>query len=65
MHRLNVLNSLRLYDGDDFRAALSAQSLFFISRSNAISLIVALLVSLGLWGGIGFAVASLVSWVVG
>lgn len=68
MDKLSVLNSLRLYDRDDFRGPLSGQDLFWvrfdIPWKSAISLIAALLVSLGLWGGIGFAVASFVSWVV-
>ncbi len=69
MDRINVLDALRLDDGDDLRAPLFGQDLFWIGFdipwSDAIWLIAALLVSLGLWGGIGFAVASFVSWVAG
>jgi hypothetical protein len=59
----------RLKEGAGFRGALSEQDIsgveFHIFRTNAIGLIVALLVSLWLWGVIWRAVALFVSWVAG
>jgi hypothetical protein len=67
MDRTNVLSLIRLDEVKGFRSAMSEQDLpwvgFDIPRSNAIWLLVALLISLGLWVGIWFAVASFVSWV--
>jgi hypothetical protein len=63
----NVLNFTRLDEGVGFHGATSEQDLsgvgFDIFRNNRIGLIVALLVSLGLWGVIWLALASLVSWI--
>jgi hypothetical protein len=69
MDRNNVLNFTRLGVGPDFRGAMREQDRsevgIDIFRNNGIGLIAGLLVSLGLWGAIGVAVASLVSRVAG
>jgi hypothetical protein len=69
MDRNNVLNFTRLNEGAGFRGAISEQDLsgvgLHIFRNNGIGLIVALLVSLGLWAVIWRAVASFVFWVGG
>jgi hypothetical protein len=69
MDRDNVLNFTRLEVGPDFRGAMREQDRSEVGidsfKYNGIGLIAALLVSLGLWGAIGVAVASLVSRVAG
>jgi hypothetical protein len=69
MNRNNVLNFTRLDGRAGFRDAMSEQDLSgvgrHIFRNNQIALVVALLVSLGLWGVIWRAVASFVSWMGG
>jgi hypothetical protein len=69
MDKTSVLNLMRLDARAGFRGAMSEPDLswvgFDIPRDNGIWLFVAFLVSLGLWGAIWFAVASLVSWAAG
>jgi hypothetical protein len=65
----NVLNFTRLSEGAGFRGAAAekdqSEIAFDILRSKGFALVVALLVSLGLWGVIWLAVASFVSRVAG
>jgi len=69
MDRYNVLNFTPLDAGPNFRGAMRepdrSQVGTDIFGNNGLGLIAALLVSLGLWGAIGVAVASVVSRVAG
>jgi hypothetical protein len=69
MNRNNLLSFARLDEGAGFRRAVYEQDPsevgLDIFQSKGITLIVALLVSLGLWGVIWLAVASLVARVAG